>query len=146
MRISLKAFWLSVLWTGLISCVTYFLLISLCRKFVPYLSPFVFLISTTLFVVLFYLSAVHFKAYSIKLQSDRLNIYSGFLIRRTKTLNLNYTVSVKYVSTPLMRILKLSNLMLVFEGSVCFLPLLKAEDTEFIFKNILKICDKNETI
>ncbi len=146
MRISLKAFWLSVLWVGLISCTAYFLLINLCRKFTPYLSPFVFLACTVLFTILFYLSAVHFRAYSLKLNNEKLLISSGFLIKRTKTLNLKYTASVKYISTPLMRLLKLSNLMLVFEGSVYFLPLLKVQDAELIFKSILKICDKNETI
>lgn len=145
-KISLKAFLLSVLWVAVISCLCYFALMPLCEMFVPFLKPFVFLISTALFIVLFYLGSAHFKTFFAEIKGGELLIFKGFLIRRKIRLNLSYTVSVKLLSTPLMRLLGLSNLLLIFEGSVCLLPLLRKTDAHELFGEIIKIRDKNEKL
>lgn len=146
LKISVKAFRLSLCWAGVLSLICYFALMPLCERFAHFLKPFVFLISTALFIVLFYLAAAHFKTFCAKLDDDELLISKGFLIRREIRLNLRYTVSVKLLSTPLMRLLRLSNLLLIFEGSVCLLPLLRIKDAEELFAKIVKVREKNEKL
>lgn len=146
MKIIPRAFALSLLWVTAVSVAMYFVFLFVCKSFAPSLLPFVFLISTLLFAVLFYLAAVHYKTFSLSLNGQKLLISRGFIIKRKRQLNLKYTTSVKYASTPLMRFLGLSNLLLIFEGSLCLLPLLKARDAELLYESVLKISDKNEEI
>lgn len=142
MKISRKAFFLSVCWVAVLSFACYFALMLLCERFAEALKPFVFFVSTLFFIVFFYLAAAHFKTFSAKLSGGELLISKGFLIKRKIHLNLKYALSVKLLTTPLMRLLGLVNLLIVFEGSVCVLPLLKAVDGDEIFK----ARDKNEKL
>lgn len=146
MKIPLKAFLLSLCWSLLISFASYFPLWFLCRKYAGFMLPFVFLVSILICIVLCYFSAVHFKVFKITLKSYKLCVTKGFIIRRKKYLNLSFVLSVKNFSTPLMRFLKLDNILLLVEGSVCLLPLLKAEDAEVIYESIVKNSEKNEKI
>lgn len=146
MKIPLKAFLLSAFYSAVSAAVSYFALMPLCRSFAPFLIPFVLIISISVFIVLFYLSAAHYKTFSAKIDGGRLAVSKGFLIRRKIRLSLEFTVSVKQLTTPLMRLLGLSSLLLIFEGSVCVLPLLKSADAEEIFGVIIEIRDKNEKI
>lgn len=146
MKILPRAFILSTFYSLFISAASYFLLKFLCKSFAQFLLPFVFLFTVLLFSVLSYLSAVHFKRFFACIKDEKLIIKSGFIIKREKILKLNYTVSVKNVSTPVMRLLKISNILLIFEGSVCILPLLRKADAHELFGEIIKIRDTNEEI
>ncbi len=142
MKIAKKAFMLSVLWVVLLSVAVHFLFLFLCKSFLPQILPFVFLISIVFFVVLFYFATVHYKTFYVSIKSPEILVTRGFIIKRERHLNLKFTTSVKHASTPFMRFLGLSNLLLVFEGSVCLLPLLKSSDAEQLFQSILSISDK----
>ncbi|MBR3987708.1 MAG: hypothetical protein IKK10_00190 [Clostridia bacterium] len=146
MKILPRAFILSVCVSFLVSVASYFLLIFLCNRFAPFLLPFVFFTTVLIFVTLFYLSAVHYRTFFANLKGEKLEIAKGFIIKRKITLNLRFAVSAKNVSTPLMRMMKISNLLLLFEGSLCFIPLVKAEDAEYLYDKVLKISEKNEKI
>lgn len=143
MKISAKGFFLEVFRVFVLSALGYFALKPLTKRFVPFLEPFVFLIIVVLFVTLFYLCVSYYKTFSAEFFEGKLLISKGLLIRRKIQLNLNFAVSTKVLTTPLMRLLKLSNLLLVFEGSVCFLPLLNTSDAEEI---LLKSREKNEEL
>lgn len=146
MKIPPRAFVLSLIWSFLISSASYFLLKFLCTKYAEFLLPLVFIASISIALMLCFFSAVHYKVFRFYIKGKTLYIYKGFIIKRKKHIDLNFTVSVKEVSTPLMRILRLSNILILFEGSVCFLPLIKAEDGDFIYETILSINEKNEKI
>lgn len=146
LKISVKAFLLSLCWVTVLSLICYFLLLPLCKRFVPFLKPFVLLISIAFFVALFYICVSYFKTFFAEIRANELAVSKGFLVSRKEKLNLKYTVSVKRFTTPVMRLLGLSNLLLIFEGSVCFLPLLKNTDTEEILSFVSKLRDENETL
>mgnify|MGYP003292918272 CR=1 FL=1 len=142
MKILPRAFLLSVVASFLVSCASYYLFVFLCNRFAPFLLPFVFITTVLISVILFYLSAVHYRNFFAELRNDKLIIYKGFIIKRKIVLDLRFVVSAKNVSTPLMRLLKISNLLLLSEGSLCILPLIQAEDSERLYKTILTICLK----
>ena len=144
MKILPRAFLLSVVASFLVSCASYYLFVFLCNRFAPFLLPFVFITTVLISVILFYLSAVYYRNFFAELRNDKLIIYKGFIIKRKIVLNLRFVVSAKNVSTPLMRLLKISNLLLLSEGSLCILPLIQAEDSERLYKTILTICEENE--
>lgn len=146
MKIPPKAFVLSLCWSFLLSVACYFLLWFLCTRYLSILIYFVFLISIIICLSLCYISAVHYKVFIAEMKGESLNICKGFIIKRNKYVNLSFALSVKSASTPLMRLLKLRNLLIMFEGSVCLLPLIKAEDAEIIYDRILRISEKNEKI
>lgn len=146
MKILPRAFILAVFVSLVVSAASYFLFVFLCNRFAPFLLPFVFLTTALIFVILFYLSAVHYRTFFADLKGEELIISKGFIIKRKITLNLRFVVSAKNVSTPLMRLLKISNLLLVFEGSLCFIPLIKAGDAERLYDKILKISEEYEKI
>jgi len=129
LKIPLKGFFLAVFYSAAVSSVSYILLFIFLKKFMP----FVILISIALFLTLFYLSASYFKTFSAVLSKGSLLVKKGFFIKRKNHVNLKYALSAKVITTPLMRLLGLSNLLLIFEGSVCFLPLLRYSDAENIF-------------
>jgi len=146
LKILPRAFVLSLCRSFLISAVACFLLKILCEKFATNLLPFVFLISVLICVTLCYLSAVHYKVFRAQLMDQKLMITKGFIIKRKKHINLRFIVSVKYVSTPVMRLLGLSSILVLSEGSGCFLPLITAKDAEFLYQSILSISENNEKI
>ena len=146
LKISVKALVLSLCWVSVLSVFFYYLLMLLCKEFAPFLKPFVFLISIAFFVAMFYICVSFFKTFFADIKEKQLTISKGFLIKRKENLKLSYIVSVKKLTTPFMRFLGLSSLLLIFEGSVCFLPLLRVQDACIISESILKISDKNETI
>lgn len=137
MKIPLRAFILSLIRSFIISAASYFLLRFLCIKYADFLLPLVFIASILICLGLCYFSAVHYKVFKLALKGKMLYISKGFIIKIQKHINLKFAVSVKTICTPLMRLLKLKSILLLFEGSVCFLPLLKSEDADFIYKNIL---------
>ncbi len=146
MKILPRAFILSLFWSFLISAAACFLLKFLCANFAKNLLPFVFLASVLICVILCYFSAVHYKVFKAQLKGEKLFITKGFIIKRKKHINLSFTVSVKLISTPMMRLMGLSNLLILFEGSACLLPLIKAGDAELLYQSILKISENNEKI
>ncbi len=146
MKILPRAFVLSVFVSFSAAFASYFLLEFLCSRFVPFLLPFVFFATILISVTLFYLSAVHYCTFFAEVNCEKLIITKGFIIKRKTVLNLRFVVSAKYVTTPLMRLFKLSNIMLLSEGSLCFIPLIKAEDAELIYDTVLKISEKYEEI
>ena len=89
---------------------------------------------------------MHYCTFFAEVNCEKLIITKGFIIKRKTVLNLRFVVSAKYVTTPLMRLFKLSNIMLLSEGSLCFIPLIKAEDAELIYDTVLKISEKYEEI
>lgn len=146
MKITAKGFLLSVAWVAVISLACYFALMPLCERFVPALRPFALIISIGIFLVLFYLACSCFKTFFADIEGKFLTLTKGFLIKRKIRLNLEYAVSVKLFSTPLMRLLGLSNLIVIFEGSVSFLPLLRARDADEIYSRICDLSDINEML
>lgn len=145
-KITAKGFLLSVAWVAIVSLICYIALMPLCERFVPFLRPFVLLISVSLFVFLFYLACSCCKTFFAELSGKILMLSKGFLIKRKIRLNLEFAVSVKLLTTPLTRLLGLSNLLIIFEGSVIFLPLLRVRDAEEIYRCALKISDNNEKL
>lgn len=146
MKILPRAFVLLLSWSLLLSTAAYFLLRFLSAKFAPFILPFVFLISVLLCVILCYLCAAHYRIFSASLEGERLIVTKGFLINRKNHMNLRFAVSIKSFSTPLMRLMKLSNILILFEGSACLLPLIKAEDAQKLSNIITEISEKNKEI
>lgn len=137
-----RAFILSVLYSFSASALLYFLLEYLCRSFAPFLREYVFIVSILISVSLFYLSAVHFCTFSAELKDEKLIIKRGFFIKRKTVLRLRFVTSVKNIRTPVMRLLKLSNTLLLSEGSGCLLLLIKAEDAKTLYNEIIKISER----
>lgn len=146
MKIPPRVFVLSLIWSLFISAASYFLLWFICIKYAEFLLSWVFFASIIICSLLCYVSAVHYKLFKVNLKGQILSVSKGFIVKRKKHINLDFSVSVKTVSTPLMRLLKLSNILIIFEGSVCLLPLIKTEDADFIYNNILKTNEENEKI
>lgn len=146
MRCPKKAFVISIFWICVFSCAVYFGLKLLCEKFVPWLLPFVFILTILIFVILFYICAVYFKTFFAEIRADKLYSKWGFLIKRSFYTELNRVQSVKTVSTPLMRFMGLNNLLIIFDGRVLLMPLLKVSNSEEIIEKIRTLRNKNEDI
>ncbi len=146
MRCSKKAFVMSVFWICIFSCAAYFGLKLLCLKFVPQLLPFVFILTILIFVILFYLCAAYLKTFFAEIREDKLYSKWGFLIKRSFYTELNKVQSVKTLSTPLMRLMGLNNLLLIFDGRVLLLPLLRVKNSEEIVEKIRTLRNINEDI
>lgn len=144
MRCSKKAFVVSVIWICGISCASYFGLKFLCESFVPQLLPFVFMITILIFVILFYLCAAYFRTFFSEIKGDKLLNRWGFIIKRSFYTELKRVQSVKTLSTPLMRFMGLNNLLLIFDGSVLLLPLLRVKNSEEIVEKIRALRNESE--
>lgn len=146
MRCPKKAFVISILWICVFSCAVYFGLKLLFEKFVPWLLPFVFVLTILIFVILFYICAVYFKTFFAEIVGDKLSSKWGFLIKRSFYTELKRVQSVKTVSTPLMRFMGLNNLLIIFDGRVLLMPLLRVKNSEEIIEKIRTLRNENEEI
>ncbi len=136
LKIPKKAFAVLIFWASVLSLSAYFGVRLLCLKIFPWLMPFAFALYIPLFATLYYLAVACYKGFSAMLEKNLLIICKGLLIKRRTVLRLERVMSLKLLTTPLMRALGVSCLFLICEGSFWVLPLIKAGDSELIVKTV----------
>lgn len=136
MRLTRKAFWLCLVWSSILCILIYPVL----RFIIYYFSPgLTFLAAITvflLFLVIFIKVLILYFCFSIYPEGKLLTVSSGFFIRSEKRLLLSAATGAKLISTPLMRHLSLTFVLITFEGSVYILPPVSADFAALILDNI----------
>lgn len=122
MVLSAKIIPLGIFYSAILSTGLYFPLYFLSRRFLPAIIYVATFICAGIFVWLCYMIISLYKSFSAKLNRTALTIRKGLFIKREKLIRLEMAQSVKIFSTPLMRISRLSMLIVAFEGSVVILP------------------------
>lgn len=146
MKIPVRALVLWVVRITVLSSLLYFPLKVLLQKYLPFLVPFVYIFILVFFVGLFSISVINFCTFKAIFEGEKLCIKKGFFIRRQEFLKLSMVVSVKSLTSPLGKLLKVYSAALIFEGNIYFLPPLFEENCNEILLKIKESGLKNERI
>ena len=122
MVLSAKIIPLGIFYSAILSIGIYFPLYFLSIRFLPVFVYATIFICAGVFIWLSYMTISLYITFSAKLSSTVLTVRKGFFVKREKLIRLEMSQSVKIFSTPLMRVSKLSMLIVAFEGSVVIFP------------------------
>lgn len=127
-----------LLWNLIFCALLYVSLFILLKDFLTSLLPFLLPFTLTLFLFFSTYIFLLLKIFRFFIKGKILYIKSGLIFRREKRFVLNRAVCVRTFSTPFMRLLKLSFLLITFEGSIYVLPPVSADFAKEILDNTIE--------
>lgn len=145
MKPPLKALCLSLIRIGVSVFSVYAVICFLCGKYVNLSAGYIAL-PCGVTVLIFIFRGAYIKSFSVTVRGNKLIIKKGIFVKHETVLYLKRIMSVKEFSSPLMRLLELEDILLICQGSVYFLWLLKKNHAKDILSTLEKVRNLNEKL
>lgn len=145
MKPPLKALCLSLIRIGVSVFSVYAVIWFLCGKYADISAGYIAL-PCGVTALTFIFAGVYLRSLSVTIRGNMLIIKKGIFVKHETALCLKKAVSVRKLSSPLMRLLGLEDILLICQGSVYFLWLLRKNHAKEILSTLEKVRNINEKL